>query len=214
MSAVVTFCSIQMEFQLEVPLDAKISEIKELLSGYVDEEPNKISLVVNGKIIADDETFSKIGTDSPVNMLIGEDADEEDEDELSGLPEIEGIEIPQYNPPDLEEKIQSLQQLGAFSREICDKALRVSYFDINRAAKFLLKGNVPDSPGDAYGPPPEQGYSIQFDDEGHIILESLVPEDRESISKIISQKYEDHSLIIQTYYACNRDVDATLQCLS
>ncbi|KAH0787832.1 UBA/TS-N domain containing protein [Histomonas meleagridis] len=53
-------------------------------------------------------------------------------------------ELQLHDPDDFEDRVQSLLELGEYSRSDCEKALRASFYDINRAGSYLIDGRIPD----------------------------------------------------------------------
>ncbi|OHT16024.1 hypothetical protein TRFO_13509 [Tritrichomonas foetus] len=129
-----------------------------------------------------------------------------------GLPRRDEIKIPDRDPPDFEEKVQILLGIGNFNREDAEKALRVAFFNLDRASLFLISGNIPNAPRAGINSRPWRTRNDQNKPEIVQTFE-LSEEQMDLIKDLINETGKDFSIVYQTAIACDFKRDETLQCL-
>ena len=112
------------------------------------------------------------------------------------------VETPSDTPENFEEQVSNLMDLGPYSHELCEQALRMSYFNIDKAAEFLISGSVPETPP----------IDLYHDDESDLFL-TLSNDDKEFIRDLIVNHNYDFASVIQCFDACGNNREETLQLL-
>lgn len=121
-----------------------------------------------------------------------------------GLPLRTEILVPKSDPPDFDEKVQALVELGdgRFTRENVEKALRVSFFNPDRASTYLFSGNIPDSPEPKVNTPPKKPND-QENSNNDSKFDQLPDEQKELIMILVDETGKDFPLVLQVGFACD-----------
>jgi hypothetical protein len=114
-------------------------------------------------------------------------------------------EIPSFTPPDMDDRIEKLYQFwpGHFTKEQCEHALRMGFFNADRAVAYLFDG-IPEE---------VEGF-ITENEEPLSIDDGLTKADKESLERLFNQTRIDLPMLVQYYIACDRDEERTLEVLS
>lgn len=116
-----------------------------------------------------------------------------------GIPKRTDIKQNEEPPADYNQRVARLQELG-YQKDEVEKALKVSFYNADRAYEFLSAGQIPSSPTSAL---PKQQYT---------------PEQKQAIHNIRSRLAElkhpmDHTTIVQVYEMVNMKEEEALQIL-
>ena len=91
------------------------------------------------------------------------------------------------DPQDFEDKIKALMELGNYTRSDCEKALRYSFYDINRACSYLLDGRIPDGLHAEVSAAEEINRMIEVDKDANTILQEEFPNlDKLTIMQVLA----------------------------
>lgn len=119
---------------------------------------------------------------------------------IAPLPTVDAVPI-REDPPDFEQKIEQLQQMG-YEYADCRKALRASLYSIESAANYLISGHIPDEPVFAVN-----NIAREFDEDGN---ENEEEDDNVfRISPELMQKYYDHPETIGEFFDLVQQYDPT-----
>lgn len=138
-----------------------------------------------------------------------------------GLPKRDDIEI-QRDPPDFKERVDALVELGGFDRKDCEKALRMSFFNPDRASAYLFSGNIPDYPQpEVYSRPRksvnkesgENSNNANQVDDDNSRYEQLNQEQKELIILVMRDTGKDFGQVLQTAVACDFNENNLRNCL-
>ncbi|KAH0785576.1 UBA/TS-N domain containing protein [Histomonas meleagridis] len=187
---------------LDVSQDETVANVKGRLSEILRANPNDIDLYINSNKLTDDSLFCK-AYDEPlllVNVYINDQVEDEEEEDFD-LEISNQVETPSFTPEGMEEQIKNLMALGSYSHELCEQALRMSYFNTDKAAEFLLSGNVPETPP----------IDLYYNDESYPFL-PLSEYDKEFIRDLTTNGY-DFGSVIQCLNVCGYNHEGTLQLL-
>ena len=118
--------------------------------------------------------------------------------------------------------VKTLQEIG-FDEEKCERALRASFYNLDRAAEYLIEDSIPDVPCN------DMKEIIRQRDElclktsndnldasvnnSKLVLDKLSNEEKKSIKTLGELGYQN-DLIIQVFIACNKDEKAAVSCLA
>ena len=121
------------------------------------------------------------------------------------------------DPPIFQQSVKFLVEMG-FEKEQCEKALRASFYNLDRAAEYLIEGNIPDEICNDVAELQKQRDELihECDRENHKIqhiYESLSEEEKRSIKKLESMGFSQNT-VIQVYFACNKDEITASSCLA
>ena len=116
-----------------------------------------------------------------------------------GLPLRTEILIPKSDPDDFEQMVSCIMEFEPkFKREDVEKALRVSFYNPDRATAYLFTGNIPNVPEPAVNNPPKK----QDEEDTNSIFEKLSNEERELVLIIADDTRKDFATVLQTAVAC------------
>ena len=107
------------------------------------------------------------------------------------------------DPPSFEADVANLMEMG-FPREDCEKALRVSFYNPDRASMYLVTGAIPK---DAV---PEK---FDKDERETSSTQQLSPEDQKIIKDISNELGIQVADVTQYYFACDKDPEKTKACI-
>ena len=187
---------------LDVSQEETVSNVKVRLSKILYANPNDIELFTNSIRLSDNLFFNEVSGGEPyVTICLNEDAEDVEEEDFD-LEYSNQVETPNFTPAGLEEQISNLMSLGPYSHSLCEQALRMSYFNIDKAAEFLISGSVPDSPP----------IDLYHEDENDP-FSKLSNEDKEFIRDLIFNYNYDFSSVMQCFDACEKSHEGTLQLL-
>ena len=145
----------------------------------------------------------------------------EQSNELQGLlpPRRSACEHSHSDPPNFDKSVETLQSLG-FDKELCEKALRASFYSPDRAAEYLISGSLPEEVTSDIKILQEKREELckecstksinQF--TNHIIPQ-LTSEEKESLMRLQELGYPKET-VIQCFFACDKDMEKTAFCLS
>ena len=209
----ITFIGNSSRIEFLVTDTETVAAVKSAVCGKLSLEPSQCTLIQNNKELDPAAMFLSVVVKGPpviVQHRRLSDEDEEDDDEsiddslIAGLDEVthSDDEIPSYTPPNMQDMVASLMEMGPFSQEDCERALRVSYFNVHRAAAFLLDGNIPERPS---------GYI--YDSVESMDGMDLEEKEKEALRRLFNQTKIDIPVLIQYYVACDGDEEKTLMCI-
>lgn len=143
------------------------------------------------------------------------------------LPRRTDLEIPDKDPPDFEQKVQILMELGdksmPFKREDVEKALRVSFFNPDRASLYLFSGSIPDYPepevnsrlrkqSNTKDSKQDSNQTENKSDEANK-PDQLTEEQKNLIMLVMRDTGKDYGTVLQTAYACKFNENDLRNCL-
>jgi len=126
------------------------------------------------------------------------------------------------DPPDFDKKLESLIEMG-FIRQQCEKALRAAFYNVDRAAEYLIENKIPEySP--SFLPEIEQrkqefvvnNNSNDIERQTIDVNErELSPDERSALSRLYDQfrRNLDKSTILQVFYATDKKETLAADCL-
>ena len=126
-------------------------------------------------------------------------------------------------PSNYQQLVAYLEELG-YERDLCESALAASFYNIERAAEYLMNQNIPkDIYHNVQTLIEERDNSIycRLDDENDLRITtfekattqfSLSVDEQLSLSELFCLGF-DKSLVIQVFEACGKDVQVTSSCL-
>ena len=135
------------------------------------------------------------------------------------LPPRKGQFFDSEDPPHFRQMVMNLEDLG-FETSACERALRISFYNSDRAVEYLLESKIPDNGicsdietlrtqrDEVLTEGPFYCYPK---DEVHII-DNLTTQQQQSIMKLTTLGF-DRNLVIQVYEACGRDELVASSCL-
>jgi hypothetical protein len=142
----------------------------------------------------------------PILLEIVSSDDESDgpDPEIEMMPSRSLPEIPTFTPADMAERIDTLAEIGGgrFTREECEMALRLAFFNTERAVGFLVEGM----------PRKAKGF-ITESDEPMTLNDGLEMRDKEALERLFNATRIDFPMLIQYYLACDRNEQMTLELL-
>ena len=177
-------------------------------------DPSNCALIFNNVTLDPSAVFLNVVNPGPPVIVQQQNEDSEEEDE--GSSDLDGSTLDLFdNEPESEEQsmtytpanfdvmIANLMDLGPYSREEAEHALRVSYFNIDRAAGFLVQGNVPES----------RASYIYDDIERALDGGQSTAGEKEVLRRLFNKTKVDIPLLVQYYAACDHDEEETLRCI-
>ncbi|OHS99537.1 hypothetical protein TRFO_33991 [Tritrichomonas foetus] len=207
-----TFRVLGETFQLALDGTETVQLVKDLVSEQIGQDTYSFQLIFNGEYLTDEESlFCQIVPNSPENIVDIDCSElndlEQEEIQYFDLPEQSDIEVPTCTPPDFEEKVSTLMELSKSDRESCVKALRLAFFNLDRAAEYLFSGkHLPDKPTVlTYS---DEIPEIQLNGGGSSIAATFAKAERVSISKLMLETKCDYETVVQVYFAVDKDEDA------
>ena len=134
------------------------------------------------------------------------------------------ITLPPRNTPRISakafaRKIKRLEAMG-FPHEQCIQALNAAFNNIEKAAEYLISGNIPSSNFSTIQEIEQNMKNLTESSSENVKAAKsvshqgivLTDEDKHALKRIESFGYEK-SMIIQTYFACGKDETLTHNCL-
>jgi len=118
-----------------------------------------------------------------------------------GLPPREELRIPENDPDNFDEDVATLMEMG-FNRADCERALRMSFYNLDRASYYLANGNIPSRIG------PEVNM-----DKFHSNKADVNEKDLQIIEEIIAETGEEKAIVVQTYLCFEKNAEKTIKCL-
>lgn len=215
-------------YSIKVEPKQTVLEVKRLLGVEIGVSAESINIRYNDQCLKNDQIFSEVVPESTdIKPFVDYDENEEEEFDDSELPQIYDIttqsevRIPDYNPPDFDQKVTQLMELGkdtpeasqTFSKERCEKALRLAYFNIQRAAEYLLTfPELPSKPTTMPFPPNfKPGDIFMPAKESSPILRNYTQEEYNTLKSILQETKADFATGVQMFEACDRNRDLTIQ---
>jgi hypothetical protein len=182
-------------YHIAVASDVLTSSVIETIANIIEISPDHITLSAGGATIPPDSVFSASAqVNDPVSVNISGGTDPSD----GGL-----FDEDEFSPADIDERITKLMSLSegsVWTREQCEHALRVAYFNLDRAAELLFLGEIPETPALALSK-----------------LNGETPDaeaiHKQNIMKLWAETKIDVPLLVQYYEACGKDYEQTLQCI-
>ena len=121
------------------------------------------------------------------------------------------------DPSDFQSKVRSLMDIG-FDQKLCERALRASYFNVDRAAEYLIEGQVPE---ETFGEPSfilqQRDIDISNQNYQQEIVQSeflsFTAQEKQSILRIENQTKVDKETVVQVYISCEKNELKTINCL-
>ena len=126
-----------------------------------------------------------------------------------GLPPRTGVKLPTQkdDPPTFDADVQMLMEMG-FPKDKCEKALRVSFYNPDRATLYLVENNIPDRAG-------PENFGVASPDSGpQNVLAQFKPEDLEIINKLANELHMDTVEVSQYYIFNDKNYEKTKKCIS
>lgn len=114
------------------------------------------------------------------------------------------------DPPNFAEKVAVLMGLG-FSRENCEKALRVSFYNPDRASLYLVSGNVPEvAKPEVAKDQPLSNDKEDTQNPNTNLIDGLVkyPSQQAAIEDLIKKTNLDLSTVFQVLKACMEESES------
>lgn len=147
-----------------------------------------------------------------------------------GLPRRTEIELPERDPSNFQQLVQALMELGEknkpFKKEDVEKALRVSFFNPDRASAYLFSGNIPEIPEPEVNSRPRRQVNTNrdknqdpnqpksiFDDDSNK-PDMLTAEQKELILLVMEDTGKDYGTVLQTAYAVKFNENDLRNCLA
>ena len=126
-----------------------------------------------------------------------------------GLPPRTGVKVPteEDDPPSFAADVAMLMEMG-FEKEKCEKALRVSFYNPDRATLYLVEGNIPDRAG------PEDFGLAAGESKPKSLLDQFNKNDIEVINKLAAEFNMDRVEVSQYYLVNGKDYEKTKNCIS
>jgi hypothetical protein len=193
-------------YRLQIRQDALTSSVADSLAGLIGADPSTFTLSSQNVDLAHDSVFtSHVQTGHPVIVTFAGEGDSDDdpdeEEEAAILSDDQDDAV--LGPPDLDRRIDEVLERcegWAFTREDCERALALAFFNCELAAQWLRAGDVPGSADEAMarisGAPPDP----------HEI-------DKQNIARLFDETRLDVPMLVQYYDACGKDYERTLQCI-
>jgi vacuolar-type H+-ATPase subunit F/Vma7 len=195
---------------LSVDLEETVGSVASRIASKHSTAP--IVLVHDNVHLPETDIFRNVvlSKDQPTIVEIAETSDESSPEDIDPSLDRSAIELPQYDPPNLQEMIDSLLEIcpdnGLKNREKVELALRTAFFSPDRAAIFLMSGEIPEPrsyivsepiwPGEEPPPPVEQ------------------PDPRRDLLRRISRQYPvPIAELVQYADACQWDEAVLQSCL-
>ena len=105
---------------------------------------------------------------------------------LTSRSDISKFPGPENDPPDFPELVASLQELGLhYTKEEYEKALRMAFYNCDRATAFLFRGSIPSE------------FSAEVNAEFDNRKTNLTPEQKALAQKLASDYHKSISTVIQ-----------------
>lgn len=196
-----------------------VKTVKEKLSYDLGQLPNSVHFKFNNETLDDDELLQKYTSEKePICIECDDDLpDDEEEAEIEidttkfELNPQSEFEIPSYTPPDFDEKVQNLHDSTGQDKAKCEQALRLAFFNADRAAEYLLSGEeLPERPtilpftnssGTNYRHIPDRNQSK--------VLSELKDDEYDAFLKLMKEIDADYSTAIQYFIACDKNPELT-----
>lgn len=87
------------------------------------------------------------------------------------------------NDPEFYQKIDQLMEIGFFGRSECESALRASYGNVERAAEYLISGNIPSTPDI----PNQNSPTIQLSNEFIITFRKMLQKEPRVLENFVEE---------------------------
>jgi hypothetical protein len=143
-----------------------------------------------------------LSPDFPIDL---EFIDEEPFDE-SVTPYREPMEFPTFRPDNLDDLITSLMDMGAgeFTPEQCERALRMAFFSLDRAAVYLFDG-IPDEPEGFI-----EAIEVKEEEEEEAEHRGLKRAEKEDLRRLFIETGIDYPELIQYFIEFGKNYETTL----
>ena len=202
-------CLTGNTYSLNFNPSATISDVSAILKNMLPEEEKIFELYYKRKPIEPTLLINELGIKSEEFITIKPIQQEEileipikkNPSKKRGLPPRTEIKIPETDPDDFNELVLSLMEMG-FEKVDCEKALRFSFYNLDRAGMYLVNGAIPNS----YSP--EFNYYNENPKKNEIQEEDLL-----KVQDLVAKTGEDIDFVYQTYLTFEKDVQKTLECL-
>lgn len=195
-----------ISIELDVNPTDKIGDIIKVLKTRPEIQNNDVQLIYKLKPQQPETTLKELNAQDN-DVFIMEIKAQQKRRPVRSLPSRSDIKIPTEadDPPNFEEDVASLMELG-YPKSDCETALRVSFYNVDRACIYLVEGNIPKRAG-----PEHLGHSttpkINF-------LDRFSPEDLAVIAQLANEVGLDQIEVAQCYAACEKNVEKTRNCIS
>ena len=87
------------------------------------------------------------------------------------------------NDPEFYQKIDQLMEIGCFGRSECESALRASYGNVERAAEYLISGNIPSTPSTSN----QNNPTIQLSNEFIITFRKMLQKEPRVLENFVEE---------------------------
>lgn len=212
------------KINLNIKSTDTVQAIKEKLSYELGQLATSVHLKYHDRLLEDEEVLQKAITDQndPVVIECDDDFSDDDEDDGNELVNTENFElnpqsefeIPSYTPDDFEVRVKDLKELTGAEEDKCRQALRLAFFNADRAAEYLLTGeDLPERPTILPYANSENNYKPMPDRSQSRALKDFTDEQIETLQKIMNETNTDFSTAIQVFVACDKDKENTINIL-
>lgn len=213
------------KIDLNIKSTETVKDIREKLSYELGQLAANVHLKYNNIALEDDQILQNCITDKDVPVVIECDDDlssDEEEDGNDGNPKTDHFElnpqsefeIPSYTPPDFDQKVSDLHDLTGQEKERCEQALRLAFFNADRAAEYLLSGeDLPERPTILPFSDGKSNHKFMPDKSQSRALQNYTDEQIETLQRIMDTTNTEFSMAIQYFEACDKDEEATMRVL-
>lgn len=214
------------KIDLNIKPTETVKDIREKLSYELGQLASNVHLKYNNIALEDDQILQNCITDKDVPVVIECDddlsSDDEDEEAENGDPKTDHFElnpqsefeIPSYTPPDFDEKVSGLRELTKQTKERCEQALRLAFFNADRAAEYLLSGeDLPERPTILPFSDGKSNHKFMPDRSQSKALQNFTDDEIATLQRIMDTTNTEFSMAVQYFVACEKKEEPTLEVL-
>jgi hypothetical protein len=112
-------------------------------------------------------------------------------------------------PPDFRDLVARLVDAVRFPPDHCESALRSSQFDLERAAAMLLAADADRAPIEERGQEPHVTVQAAAGEDAFVFTD----DEKAQIARLVEITGRDRDYVIQLFLACDKNEEATANCL-
>ena len=205
----ITFCTVAGRlFSVSVPPTTPISEIKQHLEAEYHLSAANLKLILGGATIPDETFASEL--DPQAKIFVHQSSERVVRQSPSSRPLERKPNRQKEDPPDFAVRVEMLTSIG-FEKGLCERALRQANYNPDLAANLLVGGSVktPESEVQRHGSRDIGNERQQISG----LIASLNEDEKKVVRRLLSTGFEE-AVVVQVFLACDRNPEATLECLN